>query len=80
MKAVNRLLDEGASVFWAGEGFGDHPKGTILIEASSEVGPRVEALAMELGVDFIGIDESPGVLMHRLSKTRVGCTSLMSPA
>ena len=69
--AVNRLLREGDRVHWAGEAFGDHPRGTILVEAGSGTAARVEGLARELGLDFVGIDDSPGVVMHTLRPTRV---------
>ena len=69
--AVNRLLALGESVHWAGEAFGDHPRGTILVETGSGTEARLEALARELGIDFVGIDETPGVVMHTLRPVRV---------
>ena len=70
--AVNRLLAMGASVHWAGDAFGDdHPRGTILVEAGSGTEARLETLARELGVDFVGIDETPDVVMHTLRPVRV---------
>ena len=68
--AVNRLLALGESVHWAGDAFGEHPRGTILVEAGSGTEARLEALARELGVDFVGIDETPGVVMHTLRPVR----------
>jgi hypothetical protein len=71
--AVNRLLAMGESVHWAGDALGDdHPRGTILVEAGSDTEARLETLARELGVDFVGIDETPDVVMHTLRPVRVG--------
>lgn len=69
--AVNRLAAMGERLHWAGGAFGDHPPGTILIEAGSGTEARLRAVAEELGVDFVGIDEDPGVVMHRLQPARV---------
>lgn len=69
--AVNRLLAQGEKVHWAGESFGDHPQGTILVEAAPGIEVKLEAIARDLGVDFVGIDEGPDVEMHTLAPTRV---------
>ncbi len=70
--AVNRLLAMGESVHWAGDAFGDdRPRGTIFVEAGSGTEARLETLARELGVDFVGIDETPDVVMHALRPVRV---------
>jgi len=70
--AVNRLLALGESVHWVGDALGDdHPRGTILVEAGSGTEARLETLARELGVDFVGIDETPDVVLHTLHPVRV---------
>jgi len=71
VEIVNRLLESSAEVYWAGEAFGDHPKGTIVVREANGIEARLSALATETGVDFDGIDDDPGVVMHRLSTTRV---------
>jgi len=73
VKAVNRLLANGAEVAWAGDSFtagGEaHPAGTIVVEGASD---QVEALADDLGLTFVGLDQAPSVDLHALDAPRVG--------
>lgn len=76
-RAVNGLLRDEERVYWATEGFEaageQHAAGTIVIEAKGHnTEKRVETLAKELGLDFVGIGKKPSVRMVGLKRPRVG--------
>jgi hypothetical protein len=74
--AVRRLLRDGEKVYWTKEGFSaageTWPAGTYFVSAGSDTENRVRALARELGVDFHGADETPGVEAMELTEPRIG--------
>jgi len=76
VKAVNRLLSEREIVYWTDEdsrsGRTDLNIGTFIIEAGSNTTSRIESLAAELGVDFVGLGSQPTENMSRLAFPRVG--------
>jgi hypothetical protein len=74
--AVNRLLTAGDRVHWAGAAFGaggmQHEPGTIVVERGRGTEGRVERLAQDLGLSFVGISQQPEVTLHRIESPRVG--------
>jgi hypothetical protein len=74
--AVNRLLAEGETVYWTNEasraGRTDLPAGTFVIESGSTTDSRLESLAAELGVDFLGLGSRPTDQLSQLKLPRVG--------
>ncbi len=73
-RAVNRLLAAGDNVFWTGApmsvGRTQHPAGTIVIEAGQGTTDRIQTLANEFGLDFMGLATRPDGL-HQLRRPRV---------
>ncbi|MFQ5571266.1 MAG: M14 metallopeptidase family protein [Rhodothermales bacterium] len=76
MRAVNRLLEAGERVYWAGEAFSlngaDYAAGTVFIEAGRRTEARLKEQAQEEGLDFTGIASRPVVALHALKRPRVG--------
>lgn len=75
VKAVNRLLADGERVHWTNEpsrvGRTDLAAGTFLIEAGDATQSRIEDLASELGVDFVGLGTQPTENLTQLRLPRV---------
>jgi len=74
--AINRLLAAGEEVSWTGAVFSaggkDFEAGTIIVRnRAAETGPRVEAVASQLGIEVSGLDAAPVGTLHRLSLPRV---------
>ncbi len=73
--AVNRLLAAGVEVAWAAAPFGagrtGFDAGDILVRRGEGTETQVRALAADLGVDFVGLDEAPAEL-HVLQPPRIG--------
>jgi len=76
IKAVNALLADNEIVYWTDEdsrsGGNNLEAGTFVIESGSDTESRVEYLAAELGVNFIGLGSQPTDSMSRLRLPRVG--------
>ena len=74
-EAVNRLLQAGAAVYWAGEGMDvrgeTYEAGAIVIERGGD-STDVQALADSLGLDFMGLASEPSAELHQLALPRVG--------
>lgn len=74
--AVNRLLAAGDRVRWTREaleaGGSAHGPGMIVVEQGGGTAERVEILARELGLDFVGLDQQPTATLYRLRSPRVG--------
>jgi hypothetical protein len=76
-RAVNRLLRDEQKVFWAQKSFEvtgqEFEAGTVVIEATGgDTRKRVEALAKELGLDFMGTSQKPSVELVALESARIG--------
>ncbi|MGH7544966.1 MAG: M14 family zinc carboxypeptidase, partial [Gemmatimonadota bacterium] len=75
-EAVNRLLAAGDEVAWAGAaleaGGRRYEPGAIVIAAGGETSGRIEGLARELGLDFVGLGRRPGVRLDALALPRIG--------
>ena len=73
--AVNRLLAQGERVYLAAEPFSrsgrEFDRGAFVVAAGDSTGPRVQALARELGLDFVGLDEEPNARLQALKRPRV---------
>jgi hypothetical protein len=73
---VFSLLAQGAEVFWLGEAFTaggtTYPKGTFWIPGSRSLNTKLEPLAQELGLTFIGVAEEPQGSAMELAKPRIG--------
>jgi hypothetical protein len=77
VKAVNRLLGDGESVYWSNESFRagrtSFDAGTFVIESTGDqTAERIEALATELGIDFVGLNSSPADDLSKLRLPKVG--------
>jgi hypothetical protein len=76
IEVVNTLLREGVTVYWSNEEFRasrrDFPAGTFLVEGGGATASKVEALAAESGLDFVGLSSSPADDVTRLGLPRVG--------
>ena len=77
IKAVNSLLNDGERIFWTNEAFTTgrttFDAGTFVIESAGErTTTRVEALARELGIDFVGLNSRPTNNASILELPRVG--------
>jgi len=77
IKAVNRLLADGESVYWSNESFRagrtSFAAGTFVIESTGDqTAERVEALATEFGIDFVGLNSSPADDLSKLRLPKVG--------
>ncbi len=74
--AVNRLLKAGESVAWAGGAFQADGQqfavGDIVVKAGSGTADRVRSIARSLGLDFMGLDQAPGVTLRGLKQPRIG--------
>lgn len=74
--AVNRLIRSGEEVYWLknateveGKNF---PAGTIYIATKESTIPKLENLAMEIGLNFEGVATKPSGEAFRLKPVRVG--------
>jgi hypothetical protein len=76
VRVANRLLAQGAPVYWAEGAFDaggrSFEPGTWVIEAGSVTRADVEALAQELGLDFTAIAGRPATGLLPLELPRVG--------
>ncbi|MFK7830790.1 MAG: M14 metallopeptidase family protein [Congregibacter sp.] len=76
IKAVNRLLASGEIVAWSTASFRAGREtlnaGTFVVERGEQTAGRVEALAAEFGVDFIGMGSAPKVTLAPLRLPKVG--------
>jgi len=76
VKAVNRLLAAGEVVYWTNEasrgGGNNLEAGTFIIQSGSETESRIEELAAEFGLDFVGLGSQPTDEVSRLKLPRVG--------
>ena len=74
--AVFTLLGEGTDVYWLTSSFttgGEtYPEGTFWIPGGAQNRDRVEPLARELGLTFVGVTEGPQGAAMELSKPRIG--------
>ncbi len=75
-RAVNRLMADGEHVYWAAGEFSDggvtQPAGTFVIEDIGDTRERVEAVARDLGTDFVGLANRPSVELRPLRLPRIG--------
>ncbi len=76
VKAVNALLADGETVYWAQEGLSaggtDFGNGAIVVEGAPGTGDHVEALADEHGLDVQGLAGRPDGPLHQLQPPRIG--------
>lgn len=74
--AVNRLLKAEEKVYWLEDpltaGGRDFPAGAIYIPAGSSRPETIRALADELSLDFIALDNKPSGAAYALSPVRIG--------
>jgi hypothetical protein len=74
--AVFTLLSEGTDVYWLTSSFttgGEtYPEGTFWIPGGAQNQGRIEPLARELGLTFLGVTEGPQGAAMELSKPRIG--------
>jgi len=75
-EAVNELLADGETVFWAETGVSatgvDLNSGAIVVEQGQDTEQRVEAVAEAHGLDVQGLAEQPEGPLHQLQQPRVG--------
>lgn len=74
--AANRLLEAGDRVFWLKDTLSvesiAHPNGTLIVEHRDGTRQRVQRLAEELGLHFVGLDAKPAVTMQEMALPRIG--------
>ncbi|MEJ2184557.1 MAG: M14 family zinc carboxypeptidase [Gemmatimonadota bacterium] len=74
--AVNRLLEAGESVAWAGSAFQAGGQqfvvGDIVVKSGAATADRISSLARSLGLDFTGLDRAPDVTLRTLKQPRIG--------
>jgi hypothetical protein len=74
--AVSSLLSQGAEVYWLTDSYSTggmvYPKGTFWIPGGAQTRSRIEPLARELGLTFVGIPSTPGGPALELTKPRIG--------
>ncbi|MHB1192681.1 MAG: M14 family metallopeptidase [Longimicrobiales bacterium] len=74
--AVNRLLASGEQVDWLRDavsvGGASYPPGTMYIPAGDSTSARVERLAQDVGLSFVGVDAPRSGSALRLWPVRVG--------
>jgi hypothetical protein len=74
--AVNRLLAQGERVGRAGVPFQANGRawdaGTFVVHAGAQTRDRVEALARELGLDFVAANAAPAASLAALRQPRLG--------
>ncbi len=73
---VNRLLNAGERVSWAGAGFSDgettYPEGAIIIQKGPDTEARLREATAATGLSFDGLAVAPAATLHALEKPRVG--------
>lgn len=73
---VNRLLAKKHHIYWLTESIDvngkSYPVGTIYISAKSSTKALLDQMAVELGVSFEGIENTPKVKAFELNKVRIG--------
>jgi hypothetical protein len=74
--AINRLLGSGEEVFWfknsVQAGGNSYPIGTMYIPAKDSTQLRLERLAADIGLDFVGVESTPGGDAFQLRPVRIG--------
>ncbi len=74
--AANRLLASGEKVYWLKQGMEHdgqrHPVGTMFVAESSGTFDKVAAMAAELGLDFVGLNDAPKGAALQLKPLRIG--------
>ncbi|NJD18789.1 MAG: peptidase [Gemmatimonadetes bacterium] len=74
--AVNRLLAAGEQLSWLRDGVSaggtTYPPGTMYIPAGDSTAPRLQRLAEEVGLSFVGVDAAPSGSALRLRPVRIG--------
>lgn len=75
-KAVNRLLKQGADIYWTREGFRDNgklfPAGTIIARSKKDLKDSVRAIGKELGLDFYSLKADLPANAYKLKSPRLG--------
>jgi len=74
--AINRLLAGGEEIYWlrnpiqaGGQSFS---AGAIYITAQDSTVPRLEQLAQEIGLNFMGVESRPSGRALRIEPVRIG--------
>jgi hypothetical protein len=74
--AMNRLLGDGEEVYWLQDpiqiGTGSFPAGTMYIPAHDSTVLRLERLAEEIGLAFVGVESRPSGGAYRVEPVRIG--------
>jgi len=74
--AMNRLVAQGEDIYWLNEsvtvGGASYPAGTIYIKTGRRTASRLEPLASELGLDFVGVSDNPQSDALKMDEVRVG--------
>lgn len=69
--AVNRLLAQGACVYWLGEIYNDMEAGTIIVEKEG-IETMIDSLAREVGLSFKAVSQKPSVELYQLQQPEIG--------
>jgi len=74
--AANRLLRDGADVYWLQQPLGangkTYPAGTIFVKSQAATRATLEEMAAQLGITFEGVSSVPSETALRMSEARIG--------
>ncbi len=76
MKALNRLMKEKAEVYWAAKPITVrgklYPAGTMIIHATPGVETKLQAIARDTSVSFVGSSDRLNIQVYKLNAPRIG--------
>ena len=76
MKALNRLMKDKAEVYWAAKPFSAKNKlysaGTMIVHGGAGIENKLQAIARELSVNFVAINDRFNVQAYKLIPPRIG--------
>ncbi len=70
--AVNRLLAQGATLYWLGESQQEMPAGTLILKNGKNTKKLVQDLSQNLGLSFTGLSARPDVPLYPLKQPNIG--------
>ena len=76
IKALNRLMKDKAEVYWAAKPFSAKNKlysaGTMIVHGGAGIETKLQAIARELSVNFIAVNDRLNVQAYKLIPPRIG--------
>ncbi|HUR36114.1 MAG TPA: M14 metallopeptidase family protein [Vicinamibacterales bacterium] len=75
MKALNRLMKEGAEVYWAARPIvakgSSYPTGTMIVRATAGLEGKLQAIARDVSVNFVTLNDRLRVDAYRIKPPRI---------